>query len=272
MLIDNYMTVAEAAYRWNLQDNTLKKRIKPSTRDEQAIQGYLDKGLLKYFKKPGAIRGEWILTRQLMEEWYGDEVKRIPVDEWEANIQHTITDEEALDRWVCDINTAHSQYAWYGLDSVFVVKYLTESHETFYAVEHESVTELVKQTESNWTIKQALLHPTYEGADRSTEAVFTSEDAAFAFTHREYPQMDVKAEVDKLLGIDLRNMNNRNEIIQRAVKHYQEEVTDAPEYTPRDALTYILEELDTGYDLTENEWLALQAACDTACAQMTDKH
>lgn len=76
MEIDNYMTINEAAHRWGIQENTLKKRIKPSTRNEEEIQEYFKKGLLKYFQKAGAQRGEWIITSELMEKWYGPEPKK----------------------------------------------------------------------------------------------------------------------------------------------------------------------------------------------------
>lgn len=76
MEIDNYMTINEAAERWNKNEETLKKRIKPSTRNEEEIQRYIKQGLIKYYQKAGAKRGEWIITSKLMEKWYGPEPKK----------------------------------------------------------------------------------------------------------------------------------------------------------------------------------------------------
>lgn len=72
MEIDNYMTTAEAAYRWGINQETLKEKLKPS-RNAKQIEEFKKKGLIKSFKKPGGKRNEWIISREAMELWYGKE-------------------------------------------------------------------------------------------------------------------------------------------------------------------------------------------------------
>lgn len=74
MTINDYMTRAEAAHRWGVDDNTLKDRLK--TRNAHLWQPHIESGRIKQFKAPGAIRGEWIITKELMEIWYGPEPKK----------------------------------------------------------------------------------------------------------------------------------------------------------------------------------------------------
>lgn len=74
MTIDNYMTRTEAAYRWGINDNALKERLK--TRNAHNLAPHIENGRIKQFKAPGAIRGEWIITKELMEIWYGPEPKK----------------------------------------------------------------------------------------------------------------------------------------------------------------------------------------------------
>lgn len=75
--IDNYMTVAEAAYRWGLPQETVKSKLKPSIKSykEQTDQMLKD-GLIKFFQKPGGQRKEWIISIQAMEQWFGEPKKK----------------------------------------------------------------------------------------------------------------------------------------------------------------------------------------------------
>lgn len=73
--IDDFMFIPEASSRWAIPENTLKARFKiniiPETSKAELI--YLETlGYVKYFAKPDK-RGSWLLTRQLMELWYGEE-------------------------------------------------------------------------------------------------------------------------------------------------------------------------------------------------------
>lgn len=72
MKINDYMTINEAAYRWDININTLKQRLKPSRNAEQ-IERLKKDGLIKSFKRPDAQRNEWIISRSAMELWYGKE-------------------------------------------------------------------------------------------------------------------------------------------------------------------------------------------------------
>lgn len=69
--IDNYMTVKEAAHRFNVSRDTLKDTL-AMRRDasKQAVQPLIDAGLIKYFKLPNDKRGEWIITVAAMEKLY----------------------------------------------------------------------------------------------------------------------------------------------------------------------------------------------------------
>jgi hypothetical protein len=69
--IDNYMTPAEAAFRWGVNQETVKNKLKPSITSEEEINRMIDRGLIKYFIKPGGTRKEWILSKQAMYEWFG---------------------------------------------------------------------------------------------------------------------------------------------------------------------------------------------------------
>lgn len=71
--IDNYMTVSEAAYRWEVSENTLKQRLKPYR--HKKLDELINSGLLKYFKHPERKRREWIISREFMEMYYGEEKK-----------------------------------------------------------------------------------------------------------------------------------------------------------------------------------------------------
>lgn len=72
--IDNYMTPAEAAYRWGLPQETVKSRLKPSLYPTQ-VQEMVDAGLIKYFQHPEGKRKEWIISAQAMEKWFGQPQK-----------------------------------------------------------------------------------------------------------------------------------------------------------------------------------------------------
>lgn len=69
--IDNYMTVAEAAHRWNVPQETLKSKLKPAISSSWAqTEQMIEEGLLKYFQKPGGQRKDWIITTDAMKRWF----------------------------------------------------------------------------------------------------------------------------------------------------------------------------------------------------------
>ena len=72
--IDNYMTLKEAAWRWNIDPRTLREKLNIKRRP--ALQKDLDEGLVKYFKLPEAKYGDWIISRDAMESWYGLEPEK----------------------------------------------------------------------------------------------------------------------------------------------------------------------------------------------------
>ena len=69
--IQNYMTVKEAAYRWDIEVRRLREKLNINRRP--ALQADLDNGLVKYFKVPDAKNGDWIITAEAMTSWYGPE-------------------------------------------------------------------------------------------------------------------------------------------------------------------------------------------------------
>jgi len=73
--IENYMTPSEAAYKWGLNQDTVKSRLKPSLYGDK-VNGMIDRGLIKCFQKPDGKRKEWIVSVQAMEEWFGKKAKR----------------------------------------------------------------------------------------------------------------------------------------------------------------------------------------------------
>ncbi|WP_217588718.1 helix-turn-helix domain-containing protein [Lentibacillus saliphilus] len=72
MNINDYMTPNEASFRWGISHEALKEKLKPSRNKEQ-IEDLKNKGLIKSFKKPDAVRNEWIISKEVMELWYGEE-------------------------------------------------------------------------------------------------------------------------------------------------------------------------------------------------------
>lgn len=74
MEINNYMTPNEAADRWGVKIETLKERLKPSR--NKKIDDMIAGGLVKYYKHPNKARGEWIISKEFMEEFYGKENKK----------------------------------------------------------------------------------------------------------------------------------------------------------------------------------------------------
>lgn len=68
--IDNYMTPAEAAHRWGVNQETVKSRLKPSLYQSQ-IEEMINAGLIKFYLAPGGSRKEWIISDQAMEKWFG---------------------------------------------------------------------------------------------------------------------------------------------------------------------------------------------------------
>lgn len=69
------MTPNEAAYRWDVKIEALKERLKPSR--NKNLDELIEKGLIKYYRHPERARGEWILSREFMEKFYGKEKNKI---------------------------------------------------------------------------------------------------------------------------------------------------------------------------------------------------
>lgn len=72
--INNYMTPNEASYRWGVNIETLKNKLKPSLNMDE-IERMEKDGLIKGFVRPGGKRREWILSTQAMKHWFGSPQK-----------------------------------------------------------------------------------------------------------------------------------------------------------------------------------------------------
>lgn len=69
--IDKYMTITEAADRWNLPKETIKSKLKPSIVGQEAIDDMIKAGLIKYYQKPSGQLKYWIISVEAMEKWFG---------------------------------------------------------------------------------------------------------------------------------------------------------------------------------------------------------
>lgn len=85
MNINNYMTVKEAAQRWGVKVPALREKLNIQRRPE--LQKEIDSGLVKYFKADGAAYGDWIISKNAMEKWYGPEPN---VSESDSNYEEFI--------------------------------------------------------------------------------------------------------------------------------------------------------------------------------------
>lgn len=72
--IDDYMTVKEAAYRWGVELRTLRERLNAKRRP--VVLEEIECGLIKYFKAPDSKYGDWIISKQAMQKWYGQEPEK----------------------------------------------------------------------------------------------------------------------------------------------------------------------------------------------------
>lgn len=75
MKIDNYMTPNEASYRWGINQETVKNKLKPSINKEE-IERMEKDGLIKSFVRPNGKRKEWILSKDAMYQWFGEPKKQ----------------------------------------------------------------------------------------------------------------------------------------------------------------------------------------------------
>lgn len=74
MTINDYMTPNEAADRWGIKIETLKERLKPSR--NKNLDELIAEGLIKHYKPEGKARGEWIISKDFMERFYGKEINK----------------------------------------------------------------------------------------------------------------------------------------------------------------------------------------------------
>ncbi len=76
------LTIAEAAYRWQVTENLIKTRLrlKNSSEDKLDELRYLESiGYIKYFKaceerNEKAARGTWLVSSEMMKLWFGDPI------------------------------------------------------------------------------------------------------------------------------------------------------------------------------------------------------
>ncbi|MDA1920650.1 DNA-binding protein [Bacillus cereus group sp. BcHK140] len=69
--IDKYMTVNEAAERFNIPVETIKNRLKPSIKSfNSQLEKMIEEGLIKYYLKTDGKRKEWIISEDAMKIWF----------------------------------------------------------------------------------------------------------------------------------------------------------------------------------------------------------
>lgn len=68
------MTPNEASYRWGVNQETLKNKLKPSVNKDE-IERMESEGLIKSFVRPEGKRKEWIITNEAMGIWFPKESK-----------------------------------------------------------------------------------------------------------------------------------------------------------------------------------------------------
>lgn len=72
--IDKYMTVPEAAERFNIPVETIKSRLKPSIKNfKEQLVPMIQEGLIKSYLKKDGKRKEWIITEDAMKKWFFSE-------------------------------------------------------------------------------------------------------------------------------------------------------------------------------------------------------
>lgn len=76
MEINKYMTPNEAAYRWGINQETVKSKLKPSINQDE-IKEFTKRGLIKSFVRPDGKRREWIISTKAMETWFGKKDKKL---------------------------------------------------------------------------------------------------------------------------------------------------------------------------------------------------
>ncbi|HHB2044596.1 DNA-binding protein [Bacillus cereus] len=72
--IDKYMTVPEAAERFNIPVETIKSRLKPSIKNfKEQLVPMIQEGLIKSYLKKDGKRKEWIISEDAMKKWFFSE-------------------------------------------------------------------------------------------------------------------------------------------------------------------------------------------------------
>lgn len=73
--INKYMSLTEAAEKWNKSRHTVRSRLNTEVYGEQ-IELFIEKGWLKYFIPEGKENKNWIISVDAMEVWFGKEPKK----------------------------------------------------------------------------------------------------------------------------------------------------------------------------------------------------
>lgn len=81
--IDDFMLAGEAVRRWNITSYRLKDRIKVA-RNNGTMDDFIEKGWAKY-SVGESESGTWILSKNLLEHWYGQEPIQTEKEEKDEN-------------------------------------------------------------------------------------------------------------------------------------------------------------------------------------------
>jgi len=69
--INDYMTINEAADKWEVSAQTIRSKLNHSIVGQSTIDAYILQGKVKAYQKKGGKNKEWIIAEEVMEEWFG---------------------------------------------------------------------------------------------------------------------------------------------------------------------------------------------------------
>lgn len=197
--IENYMTISEAADRYGISETTLKERLSGRTqRGQNLITALTNEGLIRHYKKVGAQRGNWIVTKKAMERWGYKEVVKHVVFGQEVEYSDMQNVIEYFTKDVFVIGDALK------VEEVQVTERLAtltnEDEVIVYAVEIAESHEIMKKREGRERALELIVdRPSYEMNEaEQIIKIFETEEEAIAYAFENFEQIDVSTAIEKL--------------------------------------------------------------------------
>lgn len=155
----------------------------------------------RIFSGEASLDNITLKNAELLNKYYEEKVLMNGlIKKWINELQHDVIHHETLDYWVYEINSQYSRFSWYGLSYVWISKYILDNNDIYYMVEVEVVSELVKQTEDPWIIRNALLGQKHQSGDCVCVGLFKDKQRAYKFAEENYSKIDIEKELDDILG------------------------------------------------------------------------